>query len=137
MPPRSNIKEETITLYEHMLSEHKRLEEHITSLESQLNTLPEGKIFCTHNGHLIKWYHSLNDKPIYIPKKNRKLAEQLAVKKYFGLMDKPEYCQKTCSKLRLYISNGIIPTLQLITTYETLDNPLSPDVLLHPKFRKK
>lgn len=30
-------------------------------------------------------------------------------------------------KLRLYMSNGIIPNIQLITTYETQEEPLDPE----------
>ena len=44
---------------------------------------------------------------------------------HFGLMDDPVYCKSACSKLQLYITNGIIPTIQLITTYETANVPLS------------
>lgn len=40
-------------------------------------------------------------------------------------MDKPEYAQKTADKISLYISHGIIPSINLITTYETLDNPIN------------
>lgn len=48
---------------------------------------------------------------------------------HFGMMDDPEYRHKTGSKLRFYISNGIIPTIQLITTYETLDKPLGTETI--------
>ncbi len=41
------------------------------------------------------------------------------------MMDKPEYAQKTADKISLYISHGIIPSINLITTYETLDNPIN------------
>lgn len=44
---------------------------------------------------------------------------------HFGLADDPEYCKKMNSKLALYTSHGIIPTINLITTYETKDVPLS------------
>lgn len=44
---------------------------------------------------------------------------------HFGMMDKPEYAQKTADKISLYISHGIIPSINLITTYETLDNPIN------------
>lgn len=46
---------------------------------------------------------------------------------HFGLMDNPEYIKNTCNKIQLYASNGIIPTINLITTYETKDNPLDID----------
>ena len=48
---------------------------------------------------------------------------------HFGMMDDWDYQLKTGNKLRLYITNGIVPTVQLITTYETLDRPLGPDVI--------
>lgn len=48
---------------------------------------------------------------------------------HFGLMDNPAYAQKACSKLQIYTSFGIIPSIQLITTYETKDNPISIDMI--------
>lgn len=48
---------------------------------------------------------------------------------HFGMMGDPAYVQKACSKLRYYISNGIIPGIHLITTYETKENPLSAEVV--------
>lgn len=49
---------------------------------------------------------------------------------HFGQMDNPEYFPKACSKMQLYISHGIIPSINLITTYETSEFPLaSEDVL--------
>ena len=38
---------------------------------------------------------------------------------HFGLMDNPSYCQNVSFKLQQYSLNGIIPSIQLITTYET------------------
>lgn len=46
---------------------------------------------------------------------------------HFGQMDNPAYAQKTYSKLQLYTSHGIIPSIHLITTYETKTNPLTAD----------
>ena len=46
---------------------------------------------------------------------------------HFSLMDNPTYSKNACSKLQHYISSGIIPSIQLITTYETKDNPLSAE----------
>lgn len=43
---------------------------------------------------------------------------------HFGLMDNPSYAQNSLSKLQLYISAGILPSGNLITTYETSDIPL-------------
>lgn len=44
---------------------------------------------------------------------------------HFGKMDEPNYRQKACSKLKTYISHGIIPSIHLLTTFETLEHPLS------------
>lgn len=46
---------------------------------------------------------------------------------HFGQMDNPEYYTKACSKIHLYVSHGIIPTINLITTYETKSFPLASE----------
>lgn len=245
-------------IYEQMLRESKKIEQKIKQLQTQLAKLPEGNIYCSRTGKYVKWFQSDGKHQIYIPKKNRHLAEQLALKKYlslqlknltqekkainfylrhhnmdagqaeqslisspeyqelltpffkpisqeisewmnspyeknnlypeklvhrtlmggyvrsksemlidmvlcnnkipyryecalqlgemlvypdftirhpqtgqfyywehFGLMDDPNYSRKAFSKLQQYASNGIIPSIQLITTYETKDNPLN------------
>lgn len=245
-----------------MLSKSKRLGEQIKSLERQLVTYPEGKLICSRNDNRYKWYQSDGENKKYIPKKNKALAKQLAVKKYltlqkedfsqekqaidsylkhyksdaqkaekllkenseyrnllasyftplsqelsdwvnapyeknlkyaenlnhksssghvlrskseaiidtllhinkipfryecalqlgeitvfpdftirhpktgevfywehFGMMDNSYYSKNVGSKLQLYISNGIIPSIQLITTYETQSNPLCTDTI--------
>lgn len=247
-------------IYEKILKESQRLDEQIHTIQSQLNRLPEGKLICAANGKGHKWYKSDGHNSDYISKKERKLAEKLAYKKYlslrlknliheknaidfylrhhdtnayeaelslinstefkdllaphfiplsqelrdwmqtpyerninhpenltnkaysgnmvrsksevlidmflyknkipfryecpleldgiimypdftirhpetgqiyywehFGLMDNSSYSKSACSKLQLYISNGIIPSIQLITTYETKDHPLNAE----------
>jgi len=44
---------------------------------------------------------------------------------HFGRMDDMAYVEKTYSKLRTYAANGLIPSIRLITTYETKRNPIS------------
>jgi len=44
-------------------------------------------------------------------------------------MDDTSYCSNAFHKLQTYADHGIIPTIQLITTYETQANPLSTDVI--------
>lgn len=46
---------------------------------------------------------------------------------HFGLMGNPNYAHECCKKLQIYIDNGIIPTKNLITTYETKSSPLTVD----------
>lgn len=43
---------------------------------------------------------------------------------HFGKMDDVEYIRKAFNKLHVYAENGIIETINLIATYETLENPL-------------
>lgn len=48
---------------------------------------------------------------------------------HFGLIDMPTYMSLAQSKLNLFISNDIIPSINLITTYETKEHPLSFDLV--------
>ena len=48
---------------------------------------------------------------------------------HFGLMDNPTYSQNAYSKMQLYTSHGIIPSIQLITTFETKEKPLDSDTI--------
>lgn len=250
-----------MTIYKRILSEHSRLDKQINSIKKQLQHFPSGKLICSHNGNRYKWYQSDGKNKSYIPKKNRNLAEQLAIKKYlslsledlenekraiefylrhhspsakaeqllsgpseyqnllspyfkplsqelsdwmnapyehnslypehlihnsssgnvlrskseamidmllymhkipfryecalelsgttffpdftirhpqtgdfyywehFGMMDEPTYSKSACYKLQQYVTHGIIPSIQLITTYETQEHPLSTEVI--------
>lgn len=48
---------------------------------------------------------------------------------HFGMMDDPAYAGKAFSKLHNYSKHGIIPSINLITTYETQDHPLDLDTV--------
>ena len=50
---------------------------------------------------------------------------------HFGMMDSPAYSQNAFNKLQLYNAHGIIPTINLITTYETKDQPLNSQYVQH------
>lgn len=43
---------------------------------------------------------------------------------HFGMMDSPEYAQSAFLKLQRFIDAGIVPGVNLITTYETKEYPL-------------
>ena len=45
------------------------------------------------------------------------------------MMDDPDYCRQVYSKLEKYTLNGIYPTIQLITTYETKEHPLTAETV--------
>lgn len=44
---------------------------------------------------------------------------------HFGMMDMEDYLEHACDKLKIYCKNGIVPSVNLITTYETKTHPLS------------
>lgn len=44
---------------------------------------------------------------------------------HFGMMDNQKYRDKTIQKLQVYFNNNILPGINLITTYETKENPLT------------
>ena len=48
---------------------------------------------------------------------------------HFGLMDNPTYAKNACNKLSLYTAQNIIPTIQLITTFETKEHPLTTEII--------
>ncbi len=43
---------------------------------------------------------------------------------HFGMMDRPSYCEHTFHKLKIYSQYHIIPSIHLITTYETQAHPI-------------
>ena len=62
------------------------MDKQIDFLQRQLKNSPDGKLVCTRNANRYKWYRSDGKTSTYIPKKERQLAEQLAVKKYLSLL---------------------------------------------------
>jgi len=71
--------------HQKMLLRKQELTKEILTIKKHINKLPKGKLICAHNGIYTKWYISDGHKKTYIPKKNRKLAEDLAMKKYLSL----------------------------------------------------
>ncbi len=54
-------------------------------------------------------------------------TEKIYYWEHFGKMDDPKYYNTVTSKLHTYINHGIIPSINLITTYETKNRPLRRD----------
>lgn len=48
---------------------------------------------------------------------------------HFGKMDNPKYAQNCMYKLQNYTSHGILPGINLITTYETQKKPLTSETI--------
>lgn len=53
------------------------------------------------------------------------ITNQIYYWEHFGMMDNPIYAKHAFSKLEIYCSNNIIPSINLITTYETRNTPLN------------
>ena len=52
------------------------------------------------------------------------ITRQVYYWEHCGMMDSPVYAMKATKKLHLYTSHGFIPSIQLITTYESQTSPL-------------
>ena len=48
---------------------------------------------------------------------------------HFGLLDKADYVKNMNSKMQIYTANGFLPGINLITTYENQENPLSFEMI--------
>ncbi|MBO5488691.1 MAG: hypothetical protein J5972_02160 [Eubacterium sp.] len=46
---------------------------------------------------------------------------------HFGMMDEEDYLNHACDKIKRYSQNGIIPSINLIMTFETKEQPLSAE----------
>ena len=55
------------------------------------------------------------------------LTSNIIYWEHFGMMDVPSYCDQTFSKLKHFSHYGILPGIQLITTYETKQNPINSE----------
>jgi len=56
-------------------------------------------------------------------------SQQIFYWEHFGMMDKNNYCDAACNKLKSYCYNGIYPSMQLITTYETGKVPIRSELV--------
>lgn len=71
-------------LYQKILNEYQLIQSKILEIRKKLALLPDGKLTCARGNNCYKWYNTIERKRSYIPKSNRKLAEQLAFKKYLS-----------------------------------------------------
>ena len=68
--------------YESILSRQEQLNKEMNILNHEITTLPSGELIIVQNGNYTKWFQTDGHHPIYIPKRNKGLANQLAYKKY-------------------------------------------------------
>lgn len=86
-------------------------------------TFPKGELICAKNGNRYKWYVTNDKKPKYLSKKETKLAEELAVKKYYEsrkheLLAELKACEAYKSAAQKYI------------------NPQSDKIIEHEEYQK-
>lgn len=108
---------------------------------------PEHLIHNTYSGHMVRSKsESLIDSALYLNKIPFRYECKLTLDditffpdftimhpesgklfywEHLGMMDDPVYIQKTFSKLQVYASFGIIPSINLILTSETKDSPFT------------
>lgn len=75
-----------VFIYKRMQQKYEKMKEQIVELKRQLEHLPEGKLVSGRNGKYYQWFQSDGHTRKYIPQKNKKLIEQLAIKKYLSYM---------------------------------------------------
>lgn len=71
---------------------------------NNISLFPDFTILHPHTGKIFYWEH-------------------------FGMMDDPNYSKSAYSKLQLYNTHQIYPSINLITTFETKESPLSSDLV--------
>lgn len=71
---------------------------------NEIQLFPDFTVLHPHTGNIIYWEH-------------------------FGMMDDNSYSQNAYAKMQLYSTNGIIPGINFITTFETRENPLTFDMV--------
>lgn len=79
------------------------MEEELWRIKKELSSLPEGQLICARNENRFKWYRSDGHTHKYLPKKEQKLAEQLAIRKYLTL--KEEEIIQEIKAIEAYLSH--------------------------------
>lgn len=98
---------EVTTIYKKMLHKAELLDAEIQSLEQQIKKMPPGKLVITRNGTNYKWFQALKGQKIYLPKKKRNLAKQLAHKKYLSLLLEHKVQERRA--IQFYLNHYKIP----------------------------
>ena len=74
-----------MSIYEKNVLEIEKLKKEAEYYAKQINLLPSGQLSTSKRGSNYAYYHTQNNKSIYISKNQSVLAEQLALKKYYQL----------------------------------------------------
>ena len=117
-------------IYGRVQKEHLRLQRKLQELQAKIDDFPEGKLVCARNGDGYSWYNSNGHEKVYIPRKNRALAEQLAVKKYYTLQKAAWEKEKTALEFYLrHHSDFPDETVQKLWEHPAYRELLSPQFL--------
>ncbi|MCR4675772.1 MAG: hypothetical protein K5634_00910, partial [Sphaerochaetaceae bacterium] len=57
------------------------------------------------------------------------MTGETIILEHFGMMDNPEYAAKAIAKINAYYKAGFSEMYNLILTYETRENPLTPEIV--------
>ena len=68
--------------YQKLLGRKNQIESQLIALKKEIEGLPSGELHLSRNGDYTKWFNHYDGRIEYIPKKQRGLAEQLAIRKY-------------------------------------------------------
>lgn len=119
-------------LYQKIHEEYLFLQHQISEIQETLKTLPDGKLICSRGRNCFKWYKSDGHSQVYLPKSERKLAEQLAAKKYLTLT--LEQLTQEKAALEYYLRHHKSP---MDTAEKLLVSHLGYQELLAPYFTPK
>lgn len=109
-----------------MRIEQQNLSSQLVSTNKILKTFPPGKLICSRNGKQFKWYCSDGKHKTYIPKKNRDLAEKLAIKKYLSFQQEELLRKKRAVDSYLYHYPDTLKSEKLLSETSELHSLLSP-----------
>ncbi len=95
-------------------------------MQNLISNLPDGKLVCCHHKNKEKWYISNGHTKTYIPKTNEKLAQQLAIKKYYSCLLEELIVEKKALEAYLNKPHIITPkSKQLLTDVPAYQKLLS------------
>lgn len=86
-----------------LYEKQRKLAQKIKRLQEELLQFPRGELLSCRNGKYTKWYISFGCKKEYLAKGNRKIAQELAKKKY--LSHKLTELKQELAALNTYLSN--------------------------------
>ncbi len=74
--------------YEQIRRRIESIQEELKKIEQVQKEFPKENLICAKNNHYYKWYLSTEAGTTYLPKQNKDLAKNLALKKYYQLRER-------------------------------------------------